>query len=185
VPDDKGPVWVQLLPLVPALLAPVITWYLSQRGTALRAQRFEHLLRRAELAGKLRALEPDANDPLRRKALTDEINDILDDLAALRASEQAPSAAAVPAISIWNQFWLRFPQSSLKGRIYKGLFYSFFGFGLLGLAVLPFGTPGAIDLTGVVPAAVLYVGIALLFRSAATREYKRKVAQREARTLPA
>ena len=85
IAQDGGslPEYIKTIILVlPALLAPVIAWFLSQQGVSRRAKEVESLLSRMELVEKLRHVQEQSPNSSARfgDALDKEVNDILDDL---------------------------------------------------------------------------------------------------------
>jgi hypothetical protein len=86
------------------------------------------------------------------------------------ASRGAEVTAAAPR-SRWARFFLTQPAGSVRKRIFKGLFYFFFGIAILALPVLPislFSEPSrGVPLEAVsflVVYFAFYFGLALLFR---------------------
>jgi hypothetical protein len=80
------------------------------------------------------------------------------------------TAAAAPQ-SRWARFFLTQPAASLGKRIFKGLFYFFFGIGVFGgmaglLVVLSERASAdfAAAVTGMLIFIAFYIGIGLLFR---------------------
>lgn len=136
---DNGvmPAWLQaLLVMIPAILAPFIAWFLSQRGVGRQSREFEWLLRRTELVERLRKLlgSRDTANVRYEAALNAEVDDIIGDLSALREPEREEERLArtieLKRLPRWRSFLLLYKQASLIASIYRGLFYFFIFLGV-------------------------------------------------------
>ncbi len=169
---------IALLPFIPGLLAPLILWVLSQRGMAKRAKELESLHSRMELVEKLRVsrelnLEVDERN---RDVLNMEVTDILYDLEALRGDDDHESSLEPVKLTILRRATLLFRQRSVKGKVYKGVYYFCLFFVIIGGAgiTVEFISSGSLEtyFTGLLGAA-FYLVLGLFFRAGAVRDYKR------------
>ncbi len=180
--DPSLPGWLQaLLPLLPAVLAPAVGWFLSQRGVARRIKEFEHLLKRMELVERLRSLQEYKGQTKSqfRETLDAEVSNIVAGLAELREAEHPIHITAVEVKPRWRRFLLLYKQASLKGAIYKGLFYTFLLFSVM--TAVSFATLTSLEVVVAsrifysIFAGVFYLIPSLLFRAAAVRDYRRRL----------
>lgn len=185
--ESDIPVWVQVLIAagVP-LLVPMVAWFLDQRGVARRTVEFDALLKRAELVHKLQTLNgtPNRTDTADRTSLDNEVEDILRDLEALREAETTAQLDDAVKQSRWRRAFLFYKQASLKGAIYRAFFYIFSVF----TVAIVFGTLLESSVSGnveevfiILLGAAFYLGIALLFRWGAVRDYDRKLVKHRAK----
>lgn len=180
--DPSSTKWLQaLIPLLPAVLAPAVGWFLSQRGVARRIKEFEHLLKRMELVERLRSLREYKGQTKSqfRETLDAEVSNIVAGLAELREAEHPVHITAVEVKSRWRRFLLLYKQASLKGAIYKGLFYTFLLFSvtvIITFAIIPWeGGMIANQVFSLIFGGVFYLIPSLLFRAAAVRDYRRRL----------
>ncbi|UCH63543.1 MAG: hypothetical protein JSU77_03610 [Fidelibacterota bacterium] len=201
MPEETGLKWFQLLAaMVPAISAPFIAWFLSQRGVSRQSKEFEWLLNRTELVERLRAFIEHRDEVGKKnviEALNAEVDDILGDLSALRESERERERlariATTERIPRWRHFLLLYEQASLSASIYRVLFYLFLIWTMLIGAVMidelvtiwdsrALLTPDpsfSFDFNNRILTMIIMMGvnltIGLLFRVAAVRTHKKKL----------
>jgi len=171
---------IAIIAMLPGLLAPLIAWFLSQRGMSRRAKVLESLLTRMELVEKLRQFQKHPSDGKTRlvESLDNEVHDILDDLDSLRETQAPLATSPRQQMADWKQLFLLYKQASLKGRVYKVLFYVSSVITIFGTAVF---IPRSLIDQGMTPSfwvsllitVAFYLVIALVFRAAAIRDYDR------------
>ena len=184
IPDPAGAAktaisWGTLIAGLPAVLAPSIAWLLSQIGVGRRTKDIEHLQKRIELVERLRPLQE--NNELKKRQFNEKLDavvmDIVEDLAAFRETEQPVHAAAIQAQSRWRRFFLLYEQASIKGRIYRVLFYMFLFFAVaMPVLYSTMGSSVGVKQGGVgvgLFSGVFYMVLCLLFRSAAVSNYRK------------
>jgi len=177
---------VGIITAVAGLLTTILGWLLNQLGISRQAKELEVLILRLDIIDKLSKLQSATVEldtdieklrKLEMKAVLAEISDFTD-------IDHAGIVSSNTKMSWWNRTTLSYDQISLKGRIYKGLFYSFTLFsvlGSLGLASVEYSDPAhwGIGLVG----GLIYFFIGLSFRRASIRTYakdkKKAVAQME------
>ena len=165
---------VALIGAIPALAAPLLSSLLQRRGAAQRTRDVELLEKRVQIIERLLALDTHLSDE-RKKMLHAELADIAQDLVADRVRERVAGGTAIERLSILRRFFLIYEQPTTRASIYRGFFWVFFSFCVLGpLSILSLRkTEGvkvwALAATGV----VFYAMIGLFFRSAGVRQQKR------------
>ncbi len=170
---------IPIIAMVPALLAPLIAWFLSQRGVSRRAKELESLLTRIELVEKLRQIQEQTSDSKARLVgiLDTEVGDILDDLESLREIQAPLITKPYQKMAGLRRFLLLYKQASRKGKVYRGVFYACFFIavsgGVVGVAEGMSRGTGGDWIFGLVGAA-FYLAIGLAFRAAAVRDYEKK-----------
>ena len=118
--ESNIPGWIQLLVAVSVpLLAPLIAWFLGQRGITGRTKEFEALLKRTELVEKIQSLPTykDQDNSNNRKALDAEVDDIISDFTMLREIEQPANVKTIEKHSWISRILLLYKQASVKGTI--------------------------------------------------------------------
>lgn len=164
------------------LVVPLIAWFLDQRGVARRTKEFDTLLKRTELVEKLQALKKENGTKNADIDITleDELCDILSDLDSLREIERPPHIKPIEERTWFRQALLLYKQSSIKGALYKSFFYIFSFLGIFGSFSAVFLAPELTaqrpsDFIAILIGMAFYLGIGLLFRAAAIRDYKRRL----------
>ena len=165
---------VAIIAAVPGLLSPVVVWFLNQQGVSRQRKQLETLMARIDLIEKLsdsRAIPAQFDNDI-EKLKVREMRAVLAEIEALGETEQARIAIPVAGISRWKRATLNYDQISLKGRIYKGLFYAFNTFAVTGAAAaLYVATIPGTRIVAIFGSA-LYLMIGLIFRRAAVRTYE-------------
>lgn len=170
---------VGIIAAVAGLLTTALGWLLNQMGLARQAKELEVLKSRLEVIEKLSDLQ-DTTTTLKseiEKRRRMEIRAVLAEISDFTDIAQSRASTSKDKISWWNRIILGYNQISLKGRIYKGLFYAFTGFALLvWLSITRIenieGETSGLWVT-VLIGGIIYLLIGLAFRRAAIRTYKR------------
>lgn len=130
------------------------------------------MLRRLELVERLQRVygAGEGRAPY-REVLEAELRGILAELGELRVPEIPAHVLARRTESLprWRYWLIAYKQACVKGAIYQALFYIFAAFGVLG------GLGGATESWSVGLALLgFYLGIGLIFRAAAVRDFRKK-----------
>jgi hypothetical protein len=165
---------VAIIGATPALLAPLVTSLLQRRGSAREARELETIEKRVLIIERLLALEKHLPDG-RKKLLQDELADIAQDLVTKRTRDFAVADTVVERLSFLKRVFLVYQQPTLSASVYRGFFWFFFSFGILGsLSTFLVGVQSDDpDWPFAIIGALLYIVIGLLFRAAALRQRKR------------
>jgi hypothetical protein len=160
---------------VPALLSPIVVWVLGRSRISRESARIDYFNKRLDFLERLNKLQTQqlAEGPI-RPLLDREIEHyraFLDQPPTVIPQRTEVKAGAPQ--SRWARFFLTQPAVSVRQRIFKGLFYFFFGTAMV-FALGTLGTPIALfseerpETTEILQVLsfsfVFYLGIALLFR---------------------
>jgi hypothetical protein len=154
-----------LIAAAPLLLSPFVAWFLARSGTAREVSQVDYFAKRLDLIDKLRKFQSD-------DALRDMMERELHNIDAFLARQDVflhphAKADASPHSRSWlGRFFLISPSQTIRQRVFKGMFYLFFGFvlfGALGAAILS-TTEGARDWFASLIGGLFWLGIALVFR---------------------
>lgn len=186
-----------LVAILPVLLSPIVAWAVSRSGITKQVAAIDYLNKRLDILERLNKLHAELKEaPIRpfldteiehcRAFLSQPVTFIARDagmaveatgaraieITAPGATVELRSPKAITPQSPWARFFLTQPSASMRKRIFKGLFYFFFGVSLFGgtllvLAIL-FSTKStnasAKDLGVLVGVFAGYFGVSLLFR---------------------
>ena len=164
--------------LLTAGLAPLIGWLLSQRGIGRRTKEIENLLKRIELVERLQSLQK--NEGLIKSSFSENLDvivaDIVKDLAEFREKEQPIQVTALQAQPWWQRFLLLYEQASLKGKVFKVLFYMFLFIAvfMVVMPLVPDQSPAFSDSIIGYFSGAFYMFLSLYFRAAAARDYRKR-----------
>ena len=109
------------------LCATVLGWYLNQQGVFKQAKELEALKSRLDIITMLSKSEissSELNNDIEHLKLR-EMRAVLSEIKSLTEVEKADTAPHEAKQNQWSRIFLAYDQISLKGRIYKGLFYAF------------------------------------------------------------
>jgi len=192
---STDPFWTRaVLIMLPAALTPVFAWLSSLRTAARRSAELDALLRRLELVERVQKLYGvGERQGAYREVLDAELRDILADLSRLRGPE-APAhvlASRTENLPRWRSWFLAYKQASVKGALYKALFYVSLAFAVLGGIGLMTSASDRASGLGATDTVILgflgggfYVAIGLAFRAAALRDYRKRLGKGSAQ-IPA
>jgi hypothetical protein len=160
-----------LVATLPVILSPIVAWALGRSRVSKEAAMIDYLNKRLDFLERLNKLNTQLTEGPIRPFLDTEIEHCGMFLRQPPAfiSHGAEPAVAAPQ-SRWARFFLTQPALSLRKRIFKGLFYFFFGIATLALPLAPtalFSADPGETATFWVVYFVFYLGLALLFRRAA------------------
>lgn len=164
---------VGIIAAIAGLFTPVVGWLLNRQGVSHLTRKFNALKARIEFIEKLsdsKSHFAQFNNEI-DKLTAQEMSAILAETEML--SETGRAGVAVPGAEMgkWQQAILSYAQISLKGRVYKGLFYAFSLIAITGsAAALNVAKEG--ETVFVLIGGVFYLIIGLLFRSAAVHTYE-------------
>ena len=162
-----------IITAVAGLLSTVVGWFLNQQGVSRQTKQLEALMARIDLIEKLsdsRAIPAQFDNDI-EKLKVREMRAVLAGIEALSETERARIAIPGAEMSRWKRATLTYDQISLKGRVYKGLFYAFTFFAVIGTAAaLSVATP--VEWVFALIGGALYLMIGLIFRRAAVRTYE-------------
>jgi hypothetical protein len=158
--------------ILPVILTPIVAWALSRSGISREAATIDYLNKRLDVLDRLNKLHTQLTEGPNRALLEAEIEHYRTFLSQrpkfiTRGAEVEVAASQ----SRWAKFFLTQPAVSTRKRVFKGLFYLFFGFVVFSLpsAVILFSSKelGIEDSVPYLLGIVFYLGISLLFRRAA------------------
>jgi len=167
--------YIPVLAALPALLSPIVVWALARSRISKEATTIDYLNKRLDILERLNTLNTQLAEGPFKPFLDKEIENCRAFLG--QPPTFIPHGAEVEAAapqSRWARFFLTQPAVSLRKRIFKGLFYFFFGIAVFFQALIPsllsseFSTEQRSELVWIwLGTSVFYLGIALLFRRAA------------------
>ena len=164
---------VAIITAVAGLLSPIVGWFLNQQGVSRRTKELQALKARIDLLEKLsdsRARYPQFDDDIETLGQR-EMRGVLAEIESLSETVRARLAANKSEMSRWKRASLTYDQISLKGNIYKWLFYVFALVALFGTSsALAVGDKG--QWVFAIIGGVFYFLIGLAFRRAAVRTYE-------------
>lgn len=167
---------VGIIAAMAGLLTTALGWLLNQLGISGKAKELEVLKSRLDIIDKLSDLQRATADldPDIEKLRKLEMRAILAEISDITEIDREGIVSQKVKMGWWSRATLDYHQISLKGRIYKGLFYSFSLFAVLvSLSVIwvEFSDLGQwfIGLVG----GGIYFLIGLSFRRAAIRTYEK------------
>jgi hypothetical protein len=160
-----------IVAILPVVLSPIVAWVLGRSKVSKEAATIDYLNKRLDFLERLNKLHTQLTEGPIRPFLDTEIEHCRAFLHHPPAFIPHVAEVAVDAPqSRWARFFLTQPAKSVGKRIFKGLFYFFFGIAML---ALPLG-PTALFADSPNEAAwfwvaffVFYFGVALLFRRGA------------------
>jgi hypothetical protein len=137
---SAGPSYIQILvAVVPVILSPMIAWALSRSRVSKESATIEYLSKRLDFLERLNKLHSQLAEGPIKPFLDMEIEHCRAFLGQqpifLRHGAET-EGAAVPQ-SRWGRFFLTQPAVSVRRRIFKGLFYFFFGIAMSFLVLAP------------------------------------------------
>jgi len=159
---------------LPGILSPIVLWFFGRSRISKEAARIDYLNKRLDVLERLNKLHTQLTEGPIRPLLETEIElsrTFLRQPPAL-IPHDAEVAVAAPQ-SRWARFFLTQPAASLRKRIFKGLFYFFFGFAMFYLLTTPIllfsdvGEQLPVFVASIMAGIIVYFGVALLFRRAA------------------
>ena len=169
-----------VLQLLPGALASLVAWVTSRAVSSRRASELDMLLRRIQLVEHAQKIQGE-NDTALRAELDSELHDIVAALAELRKANVArhPSAGVSATRSRWQEWLIAYKQASVKGTLYKFAFYASCLFAVFGFLVPTTVNESDVGTLEAFSVALLsggfYLVIGLAFRSAAVRDYRKRV----------
>ena len=160
-----------LIAALPVILAPILAWLLGRSGISKEAATIDYLNKRLDVLERMNRLHTQLTEAPIRPFLDAELEICRVFLRQpLTFVARAAEAEVATPQSRWAQFFLTQRAVSVRKRVYKGLFYFFFGTAVLmllaGLATLSGDTPLEL-FPGMLFAFGFYLAIALLFRRGA------------------
>jgi hypothetical protein len=167
---------IAIITAIPLLMSPLMSFLFHRWGLARKVKEIELCEKRVRIIERLLTLEKHVSDSDEaRNLLQIERAAILQKLGAERVRECNACETVVERLSIMRRTLLLYQQPTMKASIYRGFFWFFFSFGVLGIlfmsfAVWQFGKKEdwLLPLGGLV-----YVAIGLLFRAIALRQLER------------
>jgi len=172
--DIPKEVVVALIGAIPALLAPLVNSLLQRRGFAQSAKELEAVEKRIQITERLLTLEKYLSED-KRKLLRAELAAVAQDLVAERVREHAAGGTEVEGLPFLRRALLIYAQPTMRASVYRGFFWFFLFFGILGGVSASFVSlqSGDTEWPFAVIGGLFYVVIGLFFRSAALRQQKR------------
>jgi hypothetical protein len=157
-----------LVATLPVVVSPIVAWALARSRISKEAATIDYLNKRLDFLERLNKLHTQLTEGPIRPFLDTEIEHCRAFLHQPPTFIPRDAEVAVGAPQArWARFFLTQRAVSVRKRIFKGLFYFFFGIAMLGLPALPFfllGEPSSEAVWFVVFYFVTYLGLALLFR---------------------
>jgi hypothetical protein len=176
-PVPAAPFYIPIIvATLPVILSPIVAWAIGRSRISKEAAAIDYLNKRLDILERLNKLQTQLMEGPIKPFLDMEIEHCRAFLRQPPAFIERGAEEVAAAQSRWDRFFLTQPAPSVRKRIFKGLFYLFFGFAVLGLPlpiiILFFEPSGERES---VPAMlsyslfgfVFYFVIALLFRRAA------------------
>lgn len=165
----------------PALLAPIIGWLINRAGAGRKLREVEWRMRQLELLEKAASVggkTGDAEGRDRVRAAVDEaIDDILAHIAAQRTPPEAAERTCYDSLSWPKRLLLIFRPYSVKGWVYRVLYYVFLYFlMMMPLTFYWLSTTDELasqDLPLVVPSLIFYLILAIVFHRLAVADARR------------
>jgi hypothetical protein len=159
---------------IPVILSPIVAWFLGRSRISKEGATIDYLNKRLDVLERLNKLHTQLTEGPIRPFLDAEIEHcrVFLHQPPTFIPRGAEVAVAAPQ-SRWARFFLPQPAGSRRGRIFKGLFYFFFGIAMLFLLFVPISWFSEEPQTGENPfeisfimlfTFVFYFGLALLFR---------------------
>jgi hypothetical protein len=159
-----------LVATLPVILSPIVAWALGRSRVSKEAATIDYLNKRLDILDRLNKLHAQLTEGPIRPFLDTKIE-------YCRAFLHQPPTfiphgaevtVAAPQ-SRWARFFLTQPALSLRKRVFKGLFYFFFGIAMLSLPTVPIALLSerrdTVEVVSfIVIYFVFYFGLALLFR---------------------
>ena len=171
----KPEIIVGIIAAVSGLLTTALGWLLNQLGIARQLKELEVLKSRLEVVDRLSKVEQISSNleseiqkmrNLEIRAVIAEIKDI----TQIKSTDKGD----LKNMSWFKRLILGYPQLSLKGRIYKGLFVSFVLFAFLGsLSIISYEKGAENQWSMVLTGALVYIFFGIIFRRLAVRTYER------------
>jgi len=167
------PIYISLLvATLPVILSPIVAWALGRSGISKELATIDYLNKRLDFLERLNKLRTQLPEGPIRPFLDAEIEHCEAFLRRPRTSIPRSAEMEVDAPqSLLARFFLTQPAVSTRKRIFKGLFYFFFGIAAFFLTAVPivlFSGTSSEESSWIIPVGfVFYLVIALLFRRAA------------------
>jgi hypothetical protein len=158
---------------IPVIVSPILAWFLSRWGISKEAATIDYLSKRLDVLERLNKLHTQLTEGPIKPFLDKEIEYCRAFLHQPPTFLPSGAEVAVAAPqSRWARFFLTQPAGSVRKRIFKGLFYFFFGiamlFGPLGAITFffePEARPDPLETSLILLSSfVFYFGLALLVR---------------------
>jgi hypothetical protein len=166
----ESPVVSTYIPLLvatlPVILSPLVAWALGRSRISKDAATLDYLNKRLDFLERLNKLHTQLTEGPVKSLLDIEIEYCRTFLnqSPTFIPREAEVAAGAPQ-SRWARFFLIQPARSVGKRIFKGLFYFFFGIAAFALLGIPFALFGDVEAAiGFLAISGFYLGLALLFR---------------------
>jgi|SRR5882672_9790831 len=158
---------------IPVIVSPIVAWYLGRSTISREAATIDYLNKRLDLLDRVNRLQAQLSDGPMKDLLEAELRHyrlFLDQPPKVAAT--ADRSAPPPTQSRIDRFFLTSPAKNTRQRVFKGLFYFFFTFAILGLlSTLALVSTPEFSFNEVFPAVLLgsafYLALALLCRRAA------------------
>ena len=165
-----------LIAATPVLLSPIVVWFLGRPSEAKEKAHIDCLDKRLGLIDRLISMKERSADDQLTQLIDSEIETcmtylarkppFLSDIAERERVRSRPVAGG-----FLHRFFIVAPAHAVRQRVFKGLFYLFFAFSLLGGlgAAIVMSTEGDPDWPYGVIGLLAYMGLALFFRRLARR----------------
>jgi hypothetical protein len=126
-----------LISALPVLLAPLVVWVLGRSNASGEATRVEYLSKRLDLIERLHKMRSDITDEQLAAIVNRELSHC-ETFLSHRPPFVVPLVAAETATkqSGLGRFFLTEPSKNIRQRVFKGLFYFFCMFTVLGLGIV-------------------------------------------------
>jgi hypothetical protein len=163
------PIYIPLLVAsLPVILSPIVAWALGRSRISKELATIDYLNKRLDFLERLNKLRTQLAEGPIRPFLDTEIEHCEAFLRQPRTfiPRSAEMEVAAPQSRL-ARFFLTQPAVSTRKRVFKGLFYLFFGFAVLSLPVTIVLFSGEDGSWTILFGVVFYLVIALLFRRAA------------------
>src|SRR5262249_24619480 len=137
MPAPAAPFYIPLLvATLPVILSPMVAWAIGRSRISKEAATIDYLNKRLDILERLNKLQTQLIEGPIKPFLDTEIDHCR---AFLRQPptfiERGAEKEVAAAQSRWDRFFLTQPAATVRKRIFKGLFYLFFGFAVLGLPI--------------------------------------------------
>ena len=128
------PVLVAAVAALPVLLSPIVAWLLGRSKLSRELATIDYLNKRLDLLERANKLQASiAPGPVKEllDAELSQYKSLLQQPSLALEAAQLPGKGEVP--SRVDRFFLTAPATTIRQRVFKGLFYFFFAFALIGL----------------------------------------------------
>ena len=136
--SSEVPIYIPILAAtLPVILSPVVAWFLGRSRISEEAATIDYLNKRLDILERLNRLHTQLTEGPIKVFLETEIEHCRTFLHQPPTFIRRGAEVAVDAPqSRWARFFLARPAGSVRKRIFKGLFYFFFGIAMLALPLL-------------------------------------------------